>query len=734
MKIKKIYLYPFWLRFWHWFNALLFLLLIVTGLSLHYSDPKSGVIPFRVSVVIHNISGILLSLNYLFFLIKSIITKNYKHYLPQLKGLWRRISLQLRFYLVGIFIGEPHPFEPSPQSKFNPLQQLTYLFIMALFMPLVIVSGYLLMFPETAPDEFLGMGGVWPMALLHTIVGFILSIFMFVHIYLGTTGKTIGELFKSMITGWHLSFEEERLPTPVIAREKRRRFLPVVFYNPITLFGSLIALLSLVIIAFLIIIELFSDLTNPYLGIVTFIVLPTFLLFGIFLVIVGALKENRRLLSLGQKKQPLPVLDLNNPRHQVGILLSSSGGLLLLVLSVFGTFKAYEYTDSNDFCGLVCHRVMQPQYTAYLESPHSRVPCVDCHIGPGAGWFVRSKLSGLYQVYSTIFEKYHKPIPTPVENLRPSQETCEQCHWPKHFYSEKRKSYDFFTSDERNSEYKISMLLKVGGGSLEIGNHEGIHWHMYLANEIYYYAVDKKRQIIPWVKVRSLSTGEETIYIDTSFKFEGKTPPSEKIRRLDCIDCHNRASHIFNQPNRGMNFLLSVEKIDRNLPYIKKISVQILENYVKGRETSFNDIRNFVYDYYNRNYPEIVQTKQKEIDAAISEIYKFYMRNYFPDMKTDWKSSPSNNGHLYSLGCFRCHDGKHISPAGKVITNDCNTCHIIYYQKPPTGEELVSTRGLEFIHPGGIEKIAAKNNCPSCHGPTRQIVTPKLTSNVPVDK
>lgn len=301
--MKKIYLYPFWLRFWHWFNALLFFLLIFSGLSLHFSDPKSGLIPFKTAILIHNISGIFLSFNYLYFFVLSISKGNYKYYLPKLKGFWQRIYLQARYYLIGIFIGENRPFEPNPEQKFNPLQQVIYLIVMAFFMPLIIFSGWALMFPELAPDEFLGLGGVWPMALLHTITGFILSIFMILHIYLGTTGQTIGELFKSMLTGWYPPHEvkPEHIKS-LLKHYKKRRLLPIVFCNPITLAGALLFFLSFVIILFLIEVELFSENLNSYLGIITFIVLPTFVILGILFVIFGALKENRRLLSLEQKK------------------------------------------------------------------------------------------------------------------------------------------------------------------------------------------------------------------------------------------------------------------------------------------------------------------------------------------------------------------------------------------------------------------------------------------------
>jgi thiosulfate reductase cytochrome b subunit len=717
--MKKIFLYPFWLRFWHWLNALLFLILIVSGLSLHYADPKSFFIPFRISILTHNIAGILLSLNYIFFFIVNITSRNYRYYVPEAKGFFNRAVLQVKYYIIGILIGERHPFSINERRKFNPLQQIAYIFIMFFFMPVIIVSGWLLMFPEIAPEEFIGMGGVWPMALAHAIAGFILSIFMFVHIYLGTTGNTISELFKSMISGWHLTHDEDLIPE-VVKKDKstkeEKRMFPVVFYNPTSLTGSLISILSFIIILFLIVIEFFSEASNPYLGIVTFIVLPTFLIIGLFLIAFGAIKENRRILSLEVKSRKLPIIDLNNPRHQVATFVFLSGSILLTVFSIFGTFKAYEYTDSDEFCGKVCHTVMEPQFTAYQDSPHSRVGCVTCHIGSGADWYVKSKLSGAYQVYSVIFNKYSRPIPTPVHNLRPAQQTCEQCHWPKHFYNEKKKNFDFFTSDENNTEYQLSMLLRVGGGSAEFGNHSGIHWVMNLANEISYLHLDEEREIIPWVKSKSKATGKETIYRDTSYKITGEMLKTEKLRVMDCLDCHNRPSHVYYQPNRMINAYISNRQIDRTIPYIKNVGVQVLETYTRSRKTSHEDISKFIWNFYNKNYPDVAYQKKKQLTKLISFLHKIYMRNYFPEMKANWKNYPNHIGHMYSPGCFRCHDGKHVSDDGKVITNDCNTCHIIATQKPPGMPFEESSTGLKFYHPGGADKLIGGQLCSNCHG------------------
>jgi thiosulfate reductase cytochrome b subunit len=206
--MKKIFLYPLWLRIWHWFNATLFFFLIISGVSLHYSASSDLFIPFDISMVIHNLAGITISAVFLLYTILNIKSGNYKFYLPRFKNFVQRATLQTRYYVYGVFKGEPHPFGIDDKNKFNPLQQLTYFGIMFFMMPTIIISGWLLMFPEAAPKQIFGMGGVWPMALLHIVSGFFLSLFMFGHVYLATHGETVKSNFESMITGYHIEHDE----------------------------------------------------------------------------------------------------------------------------------------------------------------------------------------------------------------------------------------------------------------------------------------------------------------------------------------------------------------------------------------------------------------------------------------------------------------------------------------------------------------------------------------------
>ena len=321
-----------------------------------------------------------------------------------------------------------------------------------------------------------------------------------------------------------------------------KRIFPASFYNLVSLIGFAIAGVSLGLIFFLMLLEVMSGTPKPYMGILAFVVLPAILLLGLIIAIVGIFRAHRDARKGHPHGMHLPRIDLNNPHHRSAFVAVSFGAILLLLLSAFGSFKAYEHTDSDQFCGETCHEVMEPEYTAYQYSPHARVGCVKCHIGSGADWFVRSKLSGTYQLYATTFNKYPRPIPTPIENLRPAQETCEQCHWPKHFFSEKLMKNTYFLSDDQNTTWSIDLLIKIGGGNSEAGPTSGIHWHMNIANELTYLPADSSRQTIPWIRSRG-PDGKMVIYKSTESTLTDEVMRNAKTRRMDCIDCHNLPTH-----------------------------------------------------------------------------------------------------------------------------------------------------------------------------------------------
>jgi hypothetical protein len=493
-----------------------------------------------------------------------------------------------------------------------------------------------------------------------------------------------------------------------------RRIFPTSFYNMPTLIGASIAAVSLGLIAFLILLETMTGSPKPYMGIIAFVILPAIMIIGIAIAVVGILRENR-LARLGKPHGlELPQIDLNKPSHRRAFSLFSVGTILLLLLSAFGSFKAYEHTDSDQFCGETCHTVMEPEFTAYQFSPHARVGCVKCHIGPGADWFVRSKISGAYQVYATAFNKFPRPIPTPIENLRPAQETCEQCHWPKHFYSEKQHINTYFVADEQNTKWTLNLLMKVGGGNPEAGPTSGIHWHMNIAHEVTYATLDAQRQVIPWVRSRT-PDGTETVYRNKELDVSEESLKTARTRRMDCIDCHNRPSHIYHPGARSVNHVMALGWIDPKLPNMKATVVGALETPYATKQAAHDSIRLLIEAYYKTNYPALAISKKSEIERAILETQKIYSRSYFPEMGVNWKKYPDNIGHMYDRGCFRCHDGKHVSDEGKVLSKDCNTCHTILAQQFERDTLRIALGGVDYKHPVDIGDAWKEIDCSDCH-------------------
>jgi len=506
-----------------------------------------------------------------------------------------------------------------------------------------------------------------------------------------------------------------------------RRTLPSSFYNVITVGGVVIAGVSFGLILFLLVLELFAASQKPYMGIIAFVILPSVMISGLAIAAIGVWREHRRQRIGAPPEHHMPVINLNNPRHQAAVALVSIGSVLLLVASAFGSFKAYEHTDSDSFCGQTCHRVMEPEYTAYSNSPHARVGCVKCHIGPGAGWFVRSKLSGAYQMYAVAFDKYQRPIKTPIHNLRPAQQTCEQCHWPSQFFSEKRVSTTYFMSDVRNTKWSLDLLVKVGGGNREAGPTSGIHWHMNINNKVTYIAVDSARQSIPWVRSET-ADGRVVVYMSTDSPLSEAELKAITPRRMDCIDCHNRPAHIYYPAARSVDHLMSLGWIDPLLPSAKSIGVYVLERPYATAAVASDSIKRIIEAYYSTNYPELAATRATEIGRMITELQGVYSRNYFPAMSVNWKAYPDNIGHMYFRGCFRCHDGKHVTETGTVLTNDCNACHVILSQRF-AGASRVSLEGVKYLHPADIASAWKDVMCSDCHNP-RSGSTPLIPSAI----
>lgn len=494
--------------------------------------------------------------------------------------------------------------------------------------------------------------------------------------------------------------------------------LPKSYYNLLSFTGTAIAGVSLItIIVFSIVAFLYED-TSSYVGLFIYIIIPTFLLIGLCIIPIGMIIEVRRRKTreLEYIKKGWPVIDLNVKKYRNAILIFSVGTIILGILSSIGSYEAFHYTESNEFCGTLCHEVMEPEYVAYQNSPHASVACVECHVGNGANWYVRSKLSGIRQVYGVLTNNFSRPIETPIHNLRPARETCEKCHWSEKFYARQLRQTKHFLTDSLNTEWNISLQMKIGPEHLALGLTEGIHWHINPNVQIEYVSKREARKVIPWVKFTNLETGEVTLYEDEENALNEKKMAEAEIRGMDCMDCHNRPSHNYYTPQEFIDHAIISGEIPKDLPFIKKIAMDLFIDPYESKDTAIQTIRNYTRDFYAENMPEILETREADINKAIEGIIYEFSQNIFPEMGVSWDQYESHIGHKTYNGCFRCHDDNHKSKEGDVISKDCNICHTIVLQGNPGKEQFTSIKdSLEFIHPKELDEGWEKDLCFDCH-------------------
>lgn len=487
--------------------------------------------------------------------------------------------------------------------------------------------------------------------------------------------------------------------------------LRAMLRNYISLIGLALAVVALANILFLFLIDFTSETHSPYIGIFAYMVMPGFLILGLLLVPLGIWLHRRRLRKTEPSIPRFPRLDLNNPAQRSTFAFFMSFVVIFITLSAVGSYRAYEYTDSTQFCGQLCHSVMHPEFTAHQASPHARVTCVECHVGEGAGWYVKSKLSGTRQVFKTVLNTYPRPIETPVANLRPAVETCEQCHWPKKFWGAQLKTINHFGYDEQNTPRQLQMLIKTGGGDPEQGMASGIHWHMNIENIIEYKS-DPKRENIPYVKMTDRQGNV------TEFWAEGadqSKAASMQQKRIDCVDCHNRPTHIYTPPDRSVDQAMIARRIDPTLPFAKQQGVTVLAAEYKSTDEAMRAIAEKIPAFYQQNHPDVASAKSKEIQSMVSELQRIFRQSIFPDMKVDWRTHPDHVGHYFSAGCFRCHDNQHKSKDGKVISKDCNICHTVLAQSEGGKPLKAAADGtMQFQHPVDLGDMTAQT-CTDCH-------------------
>ncbi len=345
-------------------------------------------------------------------------------------------------------------------------------------------------------------------------------------------------------------------------------------------------------------------------------------------------------------------------------------GVLSLALLISGAY-AWEYTNSPEFCGTACH-TMPPEYTRYLVSPHARVACVECHIGRGfIATRVTRKAGDLKHVVSLLFKEYEYPIM--ARDLRPARETCERCHSPEKFSDDSLREIKRFSDDPDNTATSIYLIMHTGGGSKREGLGRGIHWH--IESQVDYLPTDEREQQIPYVRVVE-DDGSITEYVEVGSDLDPASIDETKLRRMDCITCHNRISHLILPPDDAVDQLMARGLVSPAIPEIRHRAVETLRGDYQSNEIALQAIAG-LEGYYKTYYPDFYQANQELIRKAIRALQDTYQQSVFPEQKADWDTHPNNVGHRQSPGCFRCHDGKHLNAQGEAIRLECNLCHSI---------------------------------------------------------
>jgi len=474
-----------------------------------------------------------------------------------------------------------------------------------------------------------------------------------------------------------------------------RKFFLILTGNPLSLIGAGLTTVSAVLILTLYALDLMGHHGNPYVGILAFLILPAFFVLGLGLIPIGdaiARRRRRRAFESGRPAPMLPVIDLNLERTRKLVLIVGAATVVNVVILSMATYKGVEVMESTEFCGTTCHSVMTPEHTTYQRSPHARVACVECHIGPGADWFVKSKLSGSWQLVSVAFHLYPQPIPTPVHSLRPARETCEQCHWPSKFVGDRLRVRTHYSDDDRNTEMKTVLLLKVGGR--EGTQSRGIHWHVDPSVHVRYLA-DAGRETIREVELvgsdGSVKRFKGPAAAAAAAPPDGGAAAEPEWREMDCVDCHNRPSHVYRMPEVELDEAMSTGRLDRSLPFLHREALAAMRGEYASHEEAAREIPARLLAFYGREHPEVASTKADAIRAAGEEVARLHNLNVFPQMKVAWGTYPNHIGHQATPGCFRCHDDEHKTESGEAISQDCATCHnllAIEEENPPILTQL----------------------------------------------
>jgi nitrate/TMAO reductase-like tetraheme cytochrome c subunit len=475
------------------------------------------------------------------------------------------------------------------------------------------------------------------------------------------------------------------------------------FRSRISIVGIAIVGVLLPILMLFLLLDLQGLISAPYFFFMINLIIGPLCGLGFLLIFVG--------LFFSRDKEDIGVYALEYIQEQLSrpgryvrvrklIYLAIMSTLLTVFILALASYKGYQYTESVAFCGQFCHKIMEPEYVTYKNSPHSSVRCVECHLdGKGKGLLTRSKISGIKQFWATATNSYERPIPTPIESLRPERENCDSCHRPEKFHGDRLYVKERFLPDRDNTPVRTVMIMRVGSAGYEGHKARGIHWHVSEDFKLRYRYTDKKRTKIVEV-VLTQPDGKRKIFTQKAAaeKKAQSTPPAAKgtkpgkVRTMDCIDCHNRPAHIFLSPDEALDKKLLTGAIPRSVPFIKRQALAAITQKYGTAEAAMRGISQSIKSWYEKNEPEFAASHGDLLDQAVRGAQQAYRENVFPRMRIGWETYQNFLGHADGSGCFRCHGRLYEQASGKRLFANCDICHLIVAENKPGLDTTTAAR------------------------------------------
>jgi hypothetical protein len=403
---------------------------------------------------------------------------------------------------------------------------------------------------------------------------------------------------------------------------------------------------------------------------------------------------------------------------KIGVLI---GAAFIVGFIIFGiiAIQVWEYSNSVAFCAYACHDVHPEEIPSYQDSYHANVKCTECHMGrTGTLRSIYLKAGHYRHLPEVIFDAYDRPLES--ETMRPANESCELCHYPPAFHGDTVREITRFLPDEENTRKDTYLILKTGAGTREEGLGYGIHWH--ITNPVEYIASDEHGEEIPWIRT-TLPDGRTVEYSDVTNPLTQEEIDAAEKKTMDCVGCHNRVGHPFPSPEDLVDEAMAEGRLSTNLPFAKERMLGLLTGDYDNQEEALAEVGQ-VRAQYEAEFPEITAAFPEEIDQAEELAKELTKRLVFEEPGVTWESFPDHNGHKDFAGCFRCHDGKHLTDDGESIRLHCNICHSVpetvgegdrppqmplaYIQEPESHVES------NFI---ADHRFQADESCEECHGP-----------------